>query len=76
MLCKGYGTKAHRRIKWKQGLVYQRSSSRLPCDLDLTKIDLKIDRVHLHPEINVCAKFGDPSSIPCQVIIRTRLVSI
>ena len=25
----------------RQGLVYQRSSSRLPCDLDLTKIDLK-----------------------------------
>ena len=55
-----------------QGLVYQRSSSRLPCDLDLTKIDLKINWAHLHPKINVCAKFGDPSSILCQVTIQTR----
>ena len=55
-----------------QGLVYQRSSSRSPCYLDLTWIDLKIDRDHLHTEINVCAKFGDPSSILCQLTIRTR----
>ena len=55
-----------------QGLVYQRSSSRSPCDLDLKWIDLKINRDHLHTEINVCAKFGDPSSILCQVIIETR----
>ena len=45
---------------------------KLPCDLDLTKIDLKIDRVHLLPEMNICAKFGDTSSILFQVIIRTR----
>ena len=55
-----------------QGLVYQKSSSRLPCDLDVTKIDLKIHRVHLHPNMNVCTKFGDHSSVLCQVIIRTR----
>ena len=52
----------------RQGLAYQRSSSKLPCDLDLTKTNLKINRVHLYPEMNVCAKFGDPSSILCQVI--------
>ena len=39
----------------------------VPCDLALTKIDLKINRVHLHPEMNV--KFDNPSSILCQVII-------
>ena len=64
MLCKGYGTKAHRRIKWKQGLVSFTNinkSSRSPCDLDHKQIDLKINRDHLHPEINICAKFGDPS---------------
>ena len=55
-----------------QGLVYQRSSSRSPCDLDREWIDLKIDRDHLHTGRNVCAKFCDPSSILCQVIIRTR----
>ena len=42
------------------------------CGLDLTWIDLKINRDHLHTEVNVSAKFGDPSSILCQVIIRTR----
>ena len=55
-----------------QGWVYQRSSSRSPCDLDLQRIDLKINRDHLHTEINVCIEFGDPSSILCQVIIQTR----
>ena len=55
-----------------QSLVYQRSSSRSPCDLDLKWIDLKINRDHLHTKRNVCAKFGDPSSILCQDIIRTR----
>ena len=43
----------------------------LPCDLDLKWIDLKIDRDHLHTEMNVCAKYDDPSSILCQVIIQT-----
>ena len=55
-----------------QGLVYQRSSSSSLCDLDLQWIDLKITRDHLHTEMNVCTKFGDPSSILCQDIIRTR----
>ena len=75
MPCKGCGTKAHRRIQWEQGLVsftYINKSSRSPCDLDHEQIDLKINRDHLQPEINICAKFGDPCSILCQVIIRTR----
>ena len=55
-----------------EGLVYQRSSSRSPCDLDLECIDLKIDRDTLHTKMNVCSKFSDPSFILCQVIIRTR----
>ena len=55
-----------------QGLVYQTSSSRSPCDFDLKWIDLKINRDHLHTEMNVCAKFSDPSFILCQVIIGTK----
>ena len=76
MLCKGYGTQAHRRIKWKQGVVsftYINKSSRSQCDLDYQQIDLKINRDHLHPGINICAKFGDACSILCQVIIQTRV---
>ena len=75
MLCKGYGTKTHRRIKWKQGLVSFtciNKSSRSPCDLNHLQFDLKINGDHLHPEINICAIFGDPCSILCQVIFRTR----
>ena len=56
----------------RQGLVYQRSSSRSSSDLDFEWIDLKINRDHLHTKMNVCATFGDPSCILCQVIIRTR----
>ena len=54
------------KLSSRQGLVYQRSSSRS------LWIDLKIDKDHLHTEMNVCGKFGYPSSILCQVIIRTR----
>ena len=42
------------------------------CDLDLWLIDFKINRDHLHPETHVCAKFEEPRSILCLVIIRTR----
>ena len=55
-----------------QGFVYQLSSSWSSCDLDLKWINLKIDKDHLYTKMNVCAKFSDPSSILCQVIIRTR----
>ena len=45
---------------------------KLKATVTLTLNDLKINRDHLHTEMNVCTKFGDPSSILCQVIILTR----
>ena len=41
-------------------------------DLDLWPIDLKINRVYLQPETHVCAKFEEPRSILCLVMIRRR----
>ena len=40
-------------------------------DLDLCPIDLKINLNHLHLKMQVCAKFEEPRSIPCFVIIQT-----
>ena len=42
------------------------------CDLDLYLIDLKIDKEHLQQNTNVCAKFEEPRSILCLLIIRAR----
>ena len=42
------------------------------CDFDLGLTDLKINRNHLHSDTHVCAKFDEPMSILCLVIIRTR----
>ena len=42
------------------------------CDLDLQPIDLRIKRDHVHPETQVCARFEEPRSILCLVIIWTR----
>ena len=41
-------------------------------DLDLKQIDLKINRDHLHHETHVCAKFDNPRSILCLLIIQSR----
>ena len=32
----------------------------------------KIDRDHLHPKMNICTEFEEPTSILCLVIIRTK----
>ena len=42
------------------------------CDLDLSQINLKINRDHLHSNTNACAKFDKPRSILCLLIIQTR----